>query len=190
MIVLGIFCASSFAATTRVEFAPSTDPATVEHRLYVSTDDVTYFYVGNNRNLTPPVSIGSGPIPELVPVYFRVTAVDALGIETDLGIGPGGDPVLTYVAPLSACPLWSQTQSIGKVILTWRHTNISHTGYQIGRSTDGSTITRVFNVLSPEPTQFTDTTVVQGTRYFYQIRAMKNGVAGPWSNLSEVVAEK
>lgn len=186
LLVLGILCmcASVKAASVQINIAPDPNPNVVEYRLYVSLDNVDFTYVGNTRDLVAPIGIGSGFIPEEVPVYFITAAFDAAGLELSRSA------VITYIAPLSAVRISGIAQSPGSVFLSWRPTNISHTGYQIARSTDGIAFTRVFNVFDPSQNSFLDTTVVKDVRYYYQVRAFKGPKFGPWSNVIQVVAEK
>ena len=80
------------------------------------------------------------------------------------------------------------TPAEGKITLSWtapdsNGSNISE--YQIDR---WNSVTRMWDALKRElpasVTSYDDTGLDAGTRYFYRVRAVNAGGAGPWSTLT------
>lgn len=75
------------------------------------------------------------------------------------------------------------TASAGKGVikLTWTDSNTLETAYEVLRGTTSDGNFESLAALPANATSYSDTSVGRGTKYFYQVRALKGNVAGPVS---------
>jgi hypothetical protein len=69
----------------------------------------------------------------------------------------------------------------GVINLTWTDSNTLETGYEVLRGTTSDGNFGHLATVSANATSYSDTSVVRGTKYSYQVRAMKGVEAGPVS---------
>jgi hypothetical protein len=69
-----------------------------------------------------------------------------------------------------------------EIDLSWSDPTATVTGYSIERSTDGVHFTALASGLAPSTSQYADTTVAQGTTYYYRMNANTAQGLSPYSN--------
>jgi hypothetical protein len=87
------------------------------------------------------------------------------------------------IAPASTLRLTSATAD--GVTLTWTSNSSAPAGFEIERSTDGTTFSQIF-VAAADARTFTDTDVQPGGTYFYRVRAFDAYGEAPYSNVDSV----
>jgi alpha-L-fucosidase 2 len=131
------------------------------YNLMRSTNGNDYVTIAANLPGTTytDTSLNSGPN-----YYYAVSAANEFGESDKTG------PVLASLAPPS--PVWqSIIQSGQQLILQWT-ASPGATGYNLKRSTDGTNYSALAANLST--TAFTDTNVVNGSTYYYEVSALNS----------------
>lgn len=116
------------------------------------------------------------------PYYYRISAVHALGASlfaTANATTPAGG--LNPPGSLSATPV-SNTQ----INLTWTDTNSDETGYQVERSPNGYDSWTTLATTAANATSYASTSLSSGTRYHYQVKAVKSGGSSAYVDTSAI----
>ncbi len=115
------------------------------------------------------------------------TADDQAG--TPIPVGNGGGAIALPPAPqLPAAPgSLTATLAGSSVSLTWKNSDAAGaaTGISVERATDAAFTKNVTDIpLGPAETSYTDTSVVEGTTYYYRVHALNQIIGGnsAWSN--------
>ena len=103
-----------------------------------------------------------------------------VGTYTIRGTAPAA--TTTTSAPTVAAPsdLSAAAVSSSRIDLTWTDNATNETGYQVERSTNGSTWSRVAS-LAAGATRYENTGLVAGTKYYYRVRAVHASAASAYS---------
>ncbi len=148
----------------------------------------TAFPVVNNDGLHGTKTIYSGTMNLQVGVYpIAVTYLQGTGaailnvswkmpgaagytalpdsVFGDLAI-PGG------VAPAAPSNVMATANAYNRVTLNWTDNSSNETGFEIWRSTSGSTGFNTIGTTGPNVTSFVDSTVAASTHYYYKVRAI------------------
>ncbi len=91
----------------------------------------------------------------------------------------------TPTAPAAPSGLTASAASSSQVNLTWTDNSDNETAFAVWRQGGGAAFARVA-VLAPNSTSFTDSGLTPGTAYTYEVRAINNAGASPWSNQATV----
>ncbi|MBR0577318.1 fibronectin type III domain-containing protein [Proteiniclasticum sp. BAD-10] len=131
--------------------------------------------------------------------YYRVFATNTVGDTLTVGF-----PVVTRLSdysnvasvgtvaitkPAAPTSLTAVVQTGPQVFLTWRDNANNETGFVIQRSTNGGTFTNLVTVNANNGTgsvNYTDTTVVAGNSYTYQVYALNAAGSSLTSNTASV----
>lgn len=155
-------------ASVRLAFDPTTDPTVIGYRLYKTQDHIAWglAWQGTTDDHVGPIFCGSGDIPEQQTTYFHARSFNALGQESV----PSGE--VEYFAPLTAPVAISATRETNtRVVIRWRPTTISHTGFRVERSfLPGSGFGPASGWLPPNTVEFEDSAAQPHTQYFYRVR--------------------
>jgi hypothetical protein len=84
------------------------------------------------------------------------------------------------VAPAAPSKLVAQQGAAGKVDLTWQDNSTDETGFEVVYFVDATWSRR--GVAGADSTTFQDSNLQAGKTYTYRVRAVKDGIASPWSN--------
>jgi len=68
-----------------------------------------------------------------------------------------------------------------QIDLSWTDNSSDEDGFEIGRKLTGGSWAQL-DTVDADVTSYSDTTVSESTKYFYHVRAYKNGVSSDWSN--------
>jgi hypothetical protein len=89
----------------------------------------------------------------------------------------------------SPTELTAKTDTYDKAVLTWKDNTNNETGFEIERSTDGTTFAKVgdaaVNIVS-----FTNDNLKDGVKYFYRLRTVTPEGKSKYSNIAEVTTAK
>src|SRR5437870_1278195 len=97
----------------------------------------------------------------------------------------GRAPAHAQTAPAAPSGLTASAASSSQVNLTWTDNSDNESAFAVWRSAGGGAFGRIA-ALPPNSTSYTDTAVSAGTSYTYEVRAINNGGASPWSNQATV----
>ena len=89
----------------------------------------------------------------------------------------------------SPSELIAKTDTYDKTILTWKDNTNNETGFEIERSTDGTTFAKVGDV-AVNITTFTNDNLKDGVKYFYRLRTITPEGKSKYSNIAEVTTLK
>jgi hypothetical protein len=89
----------------------------------------------------------------------------------------------------SPTELTAKTDTYDKAILTWKDNTNNETGFEIERSTDGTTFAKVADV-AVNITTFTNENLKDGIKYFYRLRTVTPEGKSKYSNVAEVTTTK
>src|SRR6266571_299241 len=137
--------------------------------------------------------------------FARVAALAANTTSfTDTGLTPGtaytyevrainnagaspwsNQATVALVPPAAPSNLAVSSFSAAAVALTWTDNSNNELAFAVWRSAGGGAFARIA-ALPPNSTSYTDTTVSAGTSYSYEVRAINNVGASPWSNQATV----
>lgn len=88
---------------------------------------------------------------------------------------------------LSAPSGFTATLNVDQADLAWTDTNSAETGYEIHRSTTGpSSGFSLVHTTAADAESWSDTTIVDGTTYYYKVRAKDAEGEGPFSSVDSV----
>ena len=93
----------------------------------------------------------------------------------------GRAPAHAQTAPAAPSGLTASAASSSQVNLTWTDNSDNESAFAVWRQGGGAASARVA-ALAPNTTRFTDTGLTPGTAYTYEVRAINNAGASPWSN--------
>jgi hypothetical protein len=95
-------------------------------------------------------------------------------------------PLLTTTPPIPAAPSWLTVTatSSSNIALSWRDNANNEIGQRIERSVGSPTIYTFLMNVGPNITAFTDTGLVDGTTYYYRLRAFNTGGFSTYSTFS------
>jgi len=99
-----------------------------------------------------------------------------------LGVDPGTDP------PAAPSGLQATKVSSSQINLTWSDNSGNEDGFDIERSTDGVTFTRI-TTTAANVTDFSDTGLVADTSYDYRVLAFNSNGDSDYSNISSAVTD-
>ena len=89
----------------------------------------------------------------------------------------------------SPTELIAKTDTYDKAFLTWKDNTNNETGFEIERSTDGTTFAKVADA-SVNITTFTNENLKNGVKYYYRLRTITPEGKSKYSNVAEVTTAK
>ena len=89
----------------------------------------------------------------------------------------------------SPTELTAKTDTYDKATLTWKDNTNNETGFEIERSTDGTTFAKVGDVAVNIVT-FTNDNLKDGVKYFYRLRTVTSEGKSKYSNVAEITTAK
>ncbi|QKZ13136.1 fibronectin type III domain-containing protein [Spirosoma sp. KUDC1026] len=139
----------------------------------------------NWSKITDPAgSATSYSDPNLTPntrYYYRIRAV----ISGTAGPYSNVTNALTPDAPPAApARLTATAASFSQITLSWADLSANETGFQLERSTDGTTFSKVAD-LAANITTYSDQNLSPQTRYYYRIRAVNAAGNSDYSNVAD-----
>ncbi|WP_051663963.1 fibronectin type III domain-containing protein [Dyadobacter crusticola] len=114
--------------------------------------------------------------------WYRVLAKNTAGKSAYTSIVLA---VTLQVAPAAPDSLTGTAISQTQINLAWADRSDNETGYQLERSTNGSTFTKIAD-LSANVTTYQNTGLIAGTLYYYRVRAVNAAGASPYSGAISV----
>lgn len=113
--------------------------------------------------------------------YYRIRAVNAAGASAYSGVADATTPDGPPAAPVR---LTATAASTTQIDLQWTDTADNETGFELERSTDGTTFSKIAD-LPANATTYPNTGLTPNQRYLYRLRA-KNAVGvSAYSNVAE-----
>lgn len=89
----------------------------------------------------------------------------------------------TVAAPTSLTVTRSTVYPNGRLLLKWTDNATNETGYEVQRSTDGTTFTSLTS-LGANAVSYTDNNLTQNKRYYYRVRATTTAASSGFSNVA------
>jgi FtsP/CotA-like multicopper oxidase with cupredoxin domain len=171
------------ARNATISWSPISNAAS--YKVEQSTDGV---------NWTVPSAVISGTLATvngLTPATaysLRVTALSGAVVSA-----PSAPLALQTPAELLAATLGTQSTSlqngVAQVVLAWADRSTGESGYQVSRAaTAGGPFSVLSNTLAPDSQGYTDSTVIAGNSYVYQVAAMDGATLGPVVTGSAITA--
>ena len=113
--------------------------------------------------------------------FYRIRAVNQGGAS---GYSNTADATTADVAPNAPARLTATAISFSQINLAWADLSGNETGFQLERSTDGTTFTKIAD-LGVNTTTYADQGLTGSTRYYYRVRAVNAiGMSG-YSNIAD-----
>ncbi len=148
---------------------------TTGYKIYRSTDGVTFSLVKTiTKNST--LSWTNTGLTNGKTYYYYVVPYTSSMTGT-------ASEIVSAVPAISKPSLTVSTASY-YLKLTWKKV-AGATGYNIYRSTDGENYELYKQITSGSTVSYSNTSVVRGIQYYYQIAAVRNGVEGPRSSVAK-----
>ncbi|QRQ99650.1 fibronectin type III domain-containing protein [Dyadobacter sandarakinus] len=125
----------------------------------------------------------------LVPVtryWYRILAKNTAGKSAYSNIASAAT---LQVVPAAPTGLQANATSSSQINLTWRDNAGNETGYEVERSPDGNTFTRV-GTLPPNAASFGSLGLTPDTRYYYRVRAVNAVGVSPYSNVAAATTQR
>ncbi|MBA9076121.1 gliding motility-associated C-terminal domain-containing protein [Rufibacter quisquiliarum] len=155
----------------------------------------SFFNAIYSRALVSAETNGTGFF--LYPLNPTVSIEDFDGVkaksstDTDRKWGMGyGDNNRAFIASLRApaapSDLTAAAITATQIDLSWSDNSPNETGFEIERSTDGTTFNSLATV-GANVTTYSDKTVVGSTKYYYRVRATGASAASEFSNVAEII---
>ncbi len=172
---------TAVAITTSQVVLGWTDNATNESGFKVerSADNITFTQIGTTTaNISSyNDSTASGGLT----YYYRVRATNAAGDSgySDIATAP---PLTPPIAPTNLTAVATPSNSVN---LAWTDNSNNEAGFELNRSTDGTTWALVINGEDDVPS-YTDSGLAPGATYYYRVRAINAAGNSPWSNTATV----
>ena len=146
-----------------------------KYQLYRSTDGESF----KLYDTVSKTSYSSSSVTAGTTYYYKVAAVKTIG-ETDWA---GNASAVKSVTVLAA-PVLTAASEDGAVLLSWEAAD-GAAKYQVYRSTDNKTFTRLSTVTD---TSYTDSSVTAGAKYYYKVNAVdENGSSSKFSYIKAAV---
>lgn len=168
-------------SNTQIDLAwQNTNPTVTGFKIERSIQGGTFQLI--RQTVGPATTFSDTGLPALTTFIYRVTAYNVSGD------GPVSNPAQATTLedpPTAPSGLQASVFSASRVDLSWNDTSSNETGFQIERSPDGSAFAAIGST-GANVTTFSDTSVVADTRYFYQVRALRNASPSGPSNLVSV----
>jgi hypothetical protein len=139
-----------------------------------STDGVNFTTIATVKGTK--TSYADTSFPVAANYYYRVQATNAYGSSAF-----SNTAVLISTDPNAPTNLVLSVVSDSAIALTWNDNSTTETGFEIQRSTDGVNFSTIATV-GPNVTTYTDTGLVAGTDYTYQVRALTSTGSTGFSN--------
>jgi hypothetical protein len=171
--------AASAASATRINLT-WTDNATTEsgYRIERSTDNVTFTEIGTAS--ANAITYGDTTASDGTTYYYRVRAYNAA--TTSLYSGPAN--ATTPLATPST--LVATAASPTRINLAWADNSLNETGYSVERSTDTVNYFEI-GTTGQNVTSYSDLAAVEGTTYYYRVRAYNAVTTSAYSNAPSTV---
>jgi len=158
------------------------------YRVQYSTDGSNWTTKTTNTGSSLPSYSVTG-LTNGTPYYFQVSATNAAGTGPPAYIGSTpapGDTVTPYTNP-DAPTSFTATPSNGAASLSWTApTNTGGkaiTGYEVQRSTDGTTWTTLSSTITG--TSYTASGLTNGTPYYFQVAALNDSTSiSEWASVT------
>ena len=166
--------------TVTLRWDPVSDPLIVGYRLYSGTTSRVYTQdidVGNTTSTLVSNLIAGQTY------FFVVTAYNNVALES-----PPSNEV-SYAVPASppTAPtnLIAAAASSSQINLSWTDNSNNETGFEVRRSSDGTTFTEIATV-GANVTTYADSGLAASTKYYYRVRAYNSAGNSAYSNIVSV----
>lgn len=169
--------AANAASATQINLS-WTDNATDEtgFELERSTDALSFTKIADlGPNVTTYQSTGIAPATRY---WYRVLAKNSAGKS---GYSNVANATTQQVAPNAPSSLTATGASTSQIDLKWVDNANNETGYQVERSPNGTTFTKIAD-LAANVTTYQNTGLTAATEYFYRVRAVNAVGASAYSN--------
>ncbi len=176
--------AATAVSSTRIDLA-WTDRASDEQGFQVerSTDDASFQPIATLAADTAAYSDTS--VAASTTYYYRVRAFNAAGDSAYSNTASATTPAPTPVPPAAPDNLSASATSSTTVALAWADHADNEQGFDVERSGDGATFTRIAT-LAANTTGYTDGSLTGDTAYYYRVRATNAAGASGYSNVAAV----
>jgi len=118
--------------------------------------------------------------------YYRVQAYNTAGASAYSNVASSRTQTQTTSAPSAPTSLTvhsDATSPTSSLDLTWTNTATNASGYNVDRSTDGVSFTRIVQ-LGSTATSYRSTGLAAGTRYYFRVSAYNSGGTSAFSNVA------
>jgi subtilisin family serine protease len=105
--------------------------------------------------------------------FYRVRAVNSAG---NSGYSNEASATTLVSPPAAPANLSATAVSVSQINLSWTDQSINETGFQIERKNGaGGTYAQIVTTTAPNVTTYSDSGLLEGTTYFYRVRAVNDG---------------
>jgi hypothetical protein len=122
-----------------------------------------------------------GPLTQGTRYYYRVRAINAAGVS---GYTNVASDITNQSPPGAPQALTASVVNAGQINLTWRDVSDNEESFELERSTDGTSFSKVADIGSNTST-FENTGLNPRTKYWYRIRAKNSGGYSGYSNVAD-----
>jgi fibronectin type 3 domain-containing protein len=151
------------------------DSSATGYNVLRSTDNVHFSQIGTISS-PDATSFTDSTVTSGHAYSYEVNAFSGTNVSAD-------SLVATVTTPLAGVSsLTATAQTATSVQLKWTDNDASATGYNVLRSTDGSTFTMLIKIASATAVSYTDTTTTSAKEYYYRVQAYDTATTSAVSN--------
>ena len=147
-----------------------------------STDGNSFSKIGNDLGANS-TSYQDNGLSASTKYYYRIRGKNSAGNGDFSNIANATTSAPTPIKPSAPTNLSATAVSSSQINLTW--TDVAdETGYEVERSTDGNSFTKIGNDLAANSTSYQDNGLSASTKYFYRVRGKNSAGNGDFSNVA------
>jgi hypothetical protein len=177
----------TLTSTMKIDPGSGREDGTGAYRKNALGQGVVYTVAGSSGQITggqlnhPAHFISLNELGSMV-IDVSSNRLDAIFLATN-GVSRDHFTLLKGTPPTAPINLVASTLDTNQISLTWQDSAIDRTGFAVERSLDGTNFVRVRSVGS-NVTSTVDTGLLEGTTYFYRVRAVNFASESDYSNIA------
>ena len=120
--------------------------------------------------------------------YYRVRAKNSAGSSGWSNVAEATTQAPPVTVPSTPASLLASAVSSSQINLSWTDNSGNETGFDLERSSDGSTFNALASV-DANATTYQNTGLTANTKYYYRVRAKNSAGSSGWSNVAEATTQ-